>query len=97
MEKKKILVTILIGLLLATGLALVGCEEKVPCPGTGNCTITVKQTANGLAVDYDAPRSDCGRSSTYKSNGDEVPGCFVHKQNGWNTPTKVGVISCSCD
>jgi len=99
MAKKRLLIVGLIGLLLAGGLVLIGCEEEtLPCPGDHSCTITVKQGANGLYVDYDAPRSDCGRDVTEKKNGDKISACAVHAQNGyWSSPTKAGIIGCSCD
>jgi len=62
----------LIGLLMAAGLVLIGCEGGVPnCKGNGECTVTVGQGTSGLYVDSNAPRSSCGTSATYKtdSNG----------------------------
>jgi len=93
MEKKKILVVGLIGLLLAAGLALIGCGEK--CPGNGECTVTIKQTASGLSIDYDAPQSTCGRGWKYGQNGGTLPGCKVD-DNIHNYNRKFGKHGCDC-
>jgi len=92
MEKKRILVVGLIGLLLAVGLFLAGCEGE--CPGSGDCTITIGQNAYGLYVDTSAPRSSCGSIKNNNSNG-----CQVANMNSiyWQNETmKYGKHSCNC-
>jgi len=45
--KIRVLVVALIGLLLATGLILVGCDFRLrECPGDGNCKITFTGTGS---------------------------------------------------
>ncbi|MDR2941431.1 MAG: hypothetical protein LBV17_02435 [Treponema sp.] len=98
-NKVRLGVTCLIGLLLAAGLVLVSCGKKAgECSGTGECTITVKQGANGLYVDNDSPKSSCGDEGTYDyEKGMTVGACAVALQNDWlHGATKAGTISCNC-
>lgn len=90
MEKKRILVVGLIGLLLAAGLVISSCTDG--CPGSGECTITIGQNANGLYVDTDAPRSSCGNTKS----GDSA-GCQVANMNSYYKETmRYGTHSCNC-
>jgi len=97
MEKKKIIAVGIIGLLLAVGLVLIGCDFlKEECPGNGDCTVTIKQDGYGLSVDYDSPRSTCGKSSTYDySTGKYSGGCKV-QNNIDNENRTYGKHGCSC-
>jgi len=105
MKRKIILGTVaLIGLLLATGLVLAGCGflgGGKECIGNGECTITIKQGTTGLSIDYDSPRSDCGKSSTYNYDlGEYTGGCKVNDMNSsWyqTSAMRYGTHSCDCN
>jgi len=92
---KKLTVVALIGLLLAAGLVLVGCSEK--CPGSGGCTVTIAQGASGLYVDYDSPRSTCGKSATWSSSSSSYSGGCVVQNNMDGHSRSYGTKSCDCD
>jgi len=94
---KKFFIVTLIGLVMAVGMVLAGCDlEKEGCKGTGECTVTVKQGTSGLYVDYDSPRSSCGKSSTWNSSyNDYRGGCRVQDvMDGRNR--RYGTHSCDC-
>ena len=97
--KKKIVVVASIGLLLAAGLVLVGCEGP-GCIGNGECTITITQGTSGLYVDRSAPRSDCGKSATWNSDqGKYTGGCKVNNMNStWYQTSSMrhGTHKCDC-
>jgi len=93
--KKGIWTVALIGLLLAAGFILIGCKEKDNCPGNGECTVTIKQD-NGLSVDYDSPRSSCGKSRTYNSSTSTYnSGCKVQENIDGDNRT-YGTHGCGC-
>ena len=87
----------LIGLLMAMGIVLFGCDAlKKECPGNGECTVTIDQGSSGLYVDNNSPRSSCGRERTYDYNKSEwVAGCRV-EDNIDNYNRTFGVKSCNC-
>jgi len=94
---KKLTVLALVGLLLMAVLIFIGCGE--PCIGSGNCTVTIKQDAYGLSVDYDKPQSTCGlKGSFVYANGEPIysGGCEV-ENNINNRKRTFGTHSCSCD
>ena len=96
MEKKRILAVGLIGLLLAAGLVLFGCEPGAHCRGSGDCTVTIKQGASGLYVDTDSPRSSCGKSRTYNyDTGNYNRGCKVQDNMDDYNRTN-GTHGCDC-
>jgi hypothetical protein len=91
--KIKMGIVALIGLLMVVGLVFAGCDlEK--CPGSGECTITIDQGANGLYVDTSAPRSSCGNTKDSDSSG----GCQVANMNSiWYSETmRYGTHGCDC-
>jgi len=92
----KFFIVVLIGLLMSAGLVLVGCAGA-GCPGSGNCTVTIAQGASGLYVDYDSPRSSCGKRYHYDSTySNYVAGCKV-QDNIDNYNRRYGTQSCDCD
>jgi len=94
MEKKRILVVGIIGLLLAAGLVVAGCGPN--CPGNGECTVTIEQGPDGLYVDKDSPRSSCGKKAEWNSGtGDYSGGCKV-QNNMDNIKRKFGKYGCDC-
>jgi len=95
MEKRRILVVGLIGLLLMAGLGLIGCVKE-NCPGSGDCTVTIEQGTSGLYVDTNAPRSSCGKSATWSSDTNSYSGgCKVQNyMDGRNR--KYGTHGCDC-
>jgi len=96
MEKKRILAVGFIGLLLAAGLVLFGCEPGANCPGSGDCTVTIAQGTSGLYVDYDSPRSSCGKSSTWNSDyTSKSGGCKVQDDMDGYKRT-YGTHGCNC-
>ena len=95
MKKSKLLVVGLIGLLMAGGLILAGCDLE-NCPGSGDCTVTIEQGTHGLYVDDDSPRSSCGSSATYNyDTGSYTGGCKV-QNNINNHNRRYGTQSCDC-
>lgn len=96
MEKNRILVVGLIGLLMAAGLALMGCSGMKNCLGNGECTVTIDQGTSGLYVDNNAPRSSCGTSASWNSDyTNKVGGCKV-QNNMDNFKRTFGTHSCDC-
>jgi len=94
MEKKRILVVGLIGLMLAAGLVVAGCGPN--CPGNAECTVTIDQGPYGLYVDNEKPRSSCGKRAEWDSNiGEYSGGCKV--QNIINDIKRtIGKHGCNC-
>jgi hypothetical protein len=101
---KKIIAVALIGLLMAAGLVLFGCEGGGPkepdCKGNGECTVTVGQGSSGLYLDKDSPRSTCGKSATTKWSESlekyvDDPGCKV-QENIDGTKRTYGKHGCDC-
>ena len=92
MEKNRILIVGLIGLLMAVGLFLAGCG--VSCPGSGECTATINQGASGLYIDYDFPRSTCGGGRSWDSNTSS--GCIVENNINYYSDRTYGTKSCNC-
>jgi len=98
---KKIIIVALIGLLMAMGLVLIGCEGGLPnCQGNGECTVTISQNASGLYRDTSSPQSTCGKKTTseYDSNSSkyvEKKGCNV-QDNIDNKNRTYGTHSCNC-
>ena len=96
-SKIKFGIVVLIGLLLAAVLNLTGCFLNEPCPGNGQCTVTIGQGASGLYIDTDYPRSSCGKSATYSSqSGNYSGGCRVQNQID-NRNRRYGTQTCDCD
>jgi len=96
---KKILVVGLIGLLLAAGLIVIGCDfwNKKECPGNGECTITIKQGASGLSIDDDSPRSSCGQVGNWNYNSNSYSGgCIVANMSDSYKDRKYGTHGCNC-
>jgi len=87
---KNKMVIALIGMLVVGGLFLTGCENQ--CPGSAECTVTIGQGASGLYVDYDAPRSSCGKSKNSESSGCRVQ----NMMNNYNSERRYGTWSCDC-
>lgn len=97
MNKSRILLTGIIGLLLITGSLLAGCDLfKAVCPGTGECTVTVKQGVDGLLVDTASPRSSCGKAGEVNEVfGYYTGGCKV-KNIMDGRDLRYGTHSCDC-
>ena len=104
-NKLKIAAVVLIGSLMAVGLVLTGCEPGANCTGSGECTVTIDQGTSGLYVDYDSPRSSCGKSATWNNgywdnngryhDGYYSGGCKV--QNNMDDHRRTyGTHSCDC-
>ena len=90
--QKRVAVVALIGLLMAAGLVLTGCEESSNCTGTGECTITIGQGTTGLYVDTSAERSSCGTTTSGSSTG-----CIVADMNSlFSTNRRAGTHKCNC-
>ena len=87
---------VLVGLLLAIGFILSGCDTGNKCPGSGECTVTVEQGVSGLYVDTSMPQSSCGKSATYDYDlGRYTGGCKV-QNNRDNRNRTYGKHSCDC-
>jgi|TergutMp193P3_1026864.scaffolds.fasta_scaffold52145_3 hypothetical protein len=100
-NKIKIVSVVLVGLLMAGGIIFLGCSKPGEnCIGTGECTITIKQGANGLSIDYDQERSDCGKGATWNSDqGKYTGGCQVNNMNSsWyqTSAMRAGTHDCDC-
>ena len=94
-SKIKMVAVALIGLLMAMGLVLIGCESP-GCSGSGECTVTIDQGTSGLYVDSNSPRSSCGKRRTYNyDTGNYDNGCKV-QENIDNYNRKYGTQSCDC-
>jgi len=94
-NKIKIGAVALIGLLMAAGLVLLGCESP-GCTGSGECTVTIDQGTSGLYVDSDSPRSSCGKSAEWNSDRtSKYGGCKV-QNNMDNYNRTYGKKSCDC-
>ena len=97
MEKNRIFVAGLIGLLLAGGLILAGCNEPGDnCVGSGECTVTIQQGVNGLLIDNASTRTSCGKAATYSyESSSYVGGCKV--QNNVDDRGRThGTHKCNC-
>jgi len=93
----KIYVVALIGLMMTVGLALAGCI-KGECPGSGQCTVTIKQGTSGLYVDDDSPRSSCGKTKTWDSSTSSYKGgCKVANMMNSSSDRRYGTQSCDCE
>jgi len=92
---KKITLVAFFGLLMTAALILVGCSES--CPGSGSCTVTIAQGTSGLYVDYDSPRSSCGKSGSWNSSSSSYSGGCVVQNNMDNHDRRYGTKSCDCD
>jgi len=97
MEGKRFLIAGLVSFIIMTGLLLISCDIlKTKCPGNGECTVTIDQGTAGLYVDYDSPRSSCGRSRTYNyDTGNYTSGCKVQDtMDGYGRT--FGTKGCDC-
>ena len=97
MDKNKIFLVGLIGLLMSAGLVLAGCNME-KCPGTGECTVTIAQGAGGLFVDSNSPQSTCGKGRTWNSStGSYDSGCKVQNNiDNYSGNRTHGRQSCDC-
>ena len=94
MKKSKFFVVALIGLLMAAGLVLTGCD-KPNCPGNGECTVFIEQSM-GLYVDTSKERTTCGKGATWNSDqGKYTGGCKVQNMMD-NRERKYGSHGCNC-
>ena len=84
----------LIGLLLAAGLVLLGCEQNTDkCPGDGNCTITYNREGESpLYHDTNHPTNSCGN---LKSDVNSL-GCKVAEMVSGREQKLLGSHNCTC-
>lgn len=93
---KKLFLVVFITILMTAGMILAGCPAE-ECPGSGDCTVTIKQDAYGLSIDNNSPRSTCGHGRTWDSNSNKyIGGCNV-QNNIDNYDRTYGVHSCDCN
>ena len=93
--KNKMAGMTLLGLLMAAGLVLTGCEWP-GCIGNGECIVTIQQGTSGLYVDNTATRSSCGKKSTYSyDTGSYTGGCKVQNNIDGINRTH-GTHRCGC-
>ncbi|MDR0474412.1 MAG: hypothetical protein LBH43_12160 [Treponema sp.] len=95
MRKSKILVVGIIGLLLAAGLVMAGCDTP-GCKGSGECTITFGQGSSGLFIDTDAPRSSCGTETSGDTSGCKVADSQSSNSYVADKARKYGTLNCDC-
>jgi len=98
MEKNRILAVGLIGVLLAVGLAVVGCSDPGEgCSGNGKCTVYIDQGTNGLYInDTDYARSTCGEGAKWDSDMQDYSGGCEVQNNINNIKQKYGKHGCDC-
>jgi len=75
--KKKILVVGLIGLLLAGGLVLAGCDDK-SCPKGGICSASIDSYGNKYAGEGSCGNGDCAVSKATRNYTPGKHSCSCH-------------------
>jgi uncharacterized lipoprotein NlpE involved in copper resistance len=88
MKKSKLVAVSLIGVLLAVGLALAGCDEKNNCSGDGSCYADYSREYGTDTGDWVAAGRYCGT---------DTAGCAVLKApNVSGDQPKPKSVKCDC-
>jgi hypothetical protein len=96
--KRKVIFSAMLVILLALGLALVGCSTDDP-PGSGGIDWrktydddgdSITFTGTSISGEYTIPDVSIGESRTIDDDGDSITWAYVYRGS-----TKIGIIFCS--